>query len=134
LAALEDDLNTPMALSHLHEAAHALNKATRPADKARLKGDLLAAGSLLGLLEQDPEEWLKGRIVSAVAIAVGTSSARAVGEAIRGEDWINQQIAARAAARKARDFAEADRIRDELAKAGIILEDGPVGTTWRRGG
>ncbi|MEX0814664.1 MAG: cysteine--tRNA ligase, partial [Dongiaceae bacterium] len=147
LAALEDDLNTPMALSHLHEAAHALNKATRPADKARLKGDMLTAGALLGLIEQDPEEWLQAPFVGQIAqtlppIRRRTSSIGQDGGQIAQTplvlqfpgELIETMISERAAARKARNFAEADRIRDELAKAGIILEDGPTGTTWRRGG
>jgi cysteinyl-tRNA synthetase len=113
LAALEDDLNTPLALVRLHDLATELNKATAPADKARLKAALLASGEVLGLLQQDPEAWL-----------------RAGGDDAAVED----AIARRNAARKARNFAEADRIRAELAAQGIVLEDGPGGTTWRRGG
>jgi cysteinyl-tRNA synthetase len=120
LAALEDDLNTPLALAHLHEAATALNKAASPAEKAKHKAALLAGGALLGLLQQKPADWLKG------APAAGGDGADA--------GWIEAQIAARAAARKAKNFAEADRLRQELAAAGIIIEDGPKGTTWRRAG
>lgn len=118
LAALEDDLNTPMALSHLHEIATALNKTEDPAEQARCKSALLASGALLGLLQQDPEAWLK-------------AGAREDG---LSPEAIEAQVAARLAARKAKNFAEADRIRDELGKAGILLEDGPGGTTWRRAG
>ena len=113
LAALSDDLNTPEALAEMHELATALNKAGTPAEKARLKGVLLGAGRLLGLLEADPEIWFKGDDVDS------------------GE--IETLIAARNAARKAKNFAEADRIRDELTAKGIVLEDLPDGTTdWRR--
>jgi cysteinyl-tRNA synthetase len=119
LAALKDDLNTPMALSHLHEALTALNRATSPQEKAHWKAALLADGPLLGLLQDDPARWLKGE--PATAEGDGADAA-----------WIERQITARAAARKAKDFAAADRIRKELLDTGVILEDGPKGTTWRR--
>jgi cysteinyl-tRNA synthetase len=113
-AALEDDLNTPLALAALHDLVTDLNKATEPAEKARLKGAVQAGGAVLGLLEHDPETWLKG------------------GDDEAGE--VEALIDRRNGARKARDFAEADRIRTMLALRGILLEDGPGGTTWRRAG
>ncbi|HEY3919997.1 MAG TPA: cysteine--tRNA ligase [Stellaceae bacterium] len=112
-AALEDDLNTPLAIAALYELLAEFNKASDAAEKARLQGELIAGGAVMGLLQQDAAAWLQG-----------DSDAAAIEAA----------IAARNAARKAKDFAEADRIRTELALKGILLEDGAGGTTWRRAG
>jgi cysteinyl-tRNA synthetase len=113
LAALEDDLNTPLALAAMHDLLTELNKTTRRTDQERLKGELLASGAMLGLLGRDPEAWLKGGDPEATEI-----------EAL---------IAQRNAARKGRNFGEADRIRTALAVKGILLEDRPDGKTeWRR--
>jgi cysteinyl-tRNA synthetase len=117
LSALEDDLNTPLAVAHLHELAGALNKATAPAEKAAHKAALLASGEVLGLLQQDPEAWFRWT---------------PAGQASLGDEEIDGLIDRRTAARKAKDFKEADRIRQELAAQGILLEDGPTGTIWRR--
>ena len=112
--ALEDDLNTPLALTHLHELAGAINRTTSDAKRSALQRALEAGGQMMGLLGQSPLEWLRG-----------SNKADA--------DRIEQQIAARAAARRQRRFAEADKIRALLAAEGIILEDKPDGaTTWRR--
>src|SRR5499427_5610398 len=113
--ALEDDLNTPLALTHLHELAGAINRTSSDAERSELQRALETGGRLMGLLGQSPLDWLQG-------------SAKADAERIE------ERIAARAGARRQRRFAEADRIRTELAGEGIILEDKPDGTTtwWRK--
>jgi cysteinyl-tRNA synthetase len=116
IAALADDLNTPLALAALHDLVATLNKAEGAA-KAEAKGRLLAAGHVLGLLACDPEDWFRWQPAGAAALADGE---------------IETLIAVRAAARKKRDFAEADRIRQSLAEQGILLEDTTTGTLWRR--
>jgi cysteinyl-tRNA synthetase len=107
LDALCDDLNTPMALA----AMHALADAALAGDFEAARG-LKAAGWLMGILQATPEAWFRGD---------GDDAAE-----------VETAIAERLAARKARDFARADAIRAALLEKGIILEDGPKGTTWRR--
>ena len=114
-AALEDDLNTPLALSHLHEAATALNKATGDDERRACKTRLIGGAAVLGLLTHDPEAWFRGQT------GAGPSA-----------DEIDALVEERRAARARRDFARADAIRDDLAARGVVLEDGPGGTTWRR--
>ena len=119
LPALEDDLNTPLAQAVLHELASNLNKAETIPQKAAAKGALLASGRLMGFFEQDPEIWLRWQPKSASGLT---------------DEQVDGLIAARREARAARNFAEADRLRLALTEGGIILEDGPQGTIWRRGG
>ena len=115
-AALCDDLNTPKALAALHRLAGDLNRAGDEAARAEARAALRGSGALLGLLQADPEAWFRG-----AGQEDGMSDAD-----------IEALIAARAAARAQRDFAEADRIRDAMAAEGITLEDTAEGTLWRR--
>jgi cysteinyl-tRNA synthetase len=113
--ALEDDLNTPQAMAEFFKLAKQLNKAGDEVERERLAAEMLATGELLGLLQSDPEEWFAGSIEGELSAAD-----------------IDALIEKRNAARAAKDFAAADAIRDELAAAGIQIEDGPDGTTWRK--
>ena len=118
LSQLKDDLNTPGAISALHQCLGALKNAEEDQILAA-KNALLAAGHVLGLLQQDPEDWLKWQPVT--AIEAGLSDAE-----------IEVLIAERVNARANKDFAASDRIRDQLTNDGIILEDSSEGTIWRR--
>ncbi len=115
--ALLDDLNVPLAISEIHNLVGQLNKATDLAEKAKLKSQIIASGNALGLLEQEAESWLKGG-----ATTDGPS-----------DEEIESLIQKRIDAKKAKDFITSDKIRDDLAAVGIVLEDSPQGTTWRRG-
>jgi len=114
-AALNDDLNTPVAIAEIHNLAKQLHKAADE-DKAALKGRILAAGNLLGILEQDPELWLQG----------------ASSEADISADDIEALIVQRQEAKLAKDYARADEIRQSLLEQGVVLEDSREGTKWKR--
>jgi cysteinyl-tRNA synthetase len=118
VAALEDDLNTPQALAELFGVVRAANATTAdPRERRRLAESLRAGGSLLGLLGEDPAAWF----VKSGAGGDGVDAAE-----------IDSLLAQRDALRKARNFREADRIRDGLAARGIVIEDVAGGARWRR--
>ena len=118
IAAVEDDLNTPKALAEMFSVAKSLNKAGSEIEKEALAAELLAAGELIGILNEDPDVWFAG-------------STADTGDAFSAER-IQSLLDERDAARAGKDFATADRIRDELAANGIAIEDGASGTIWRR--
>lgn len=113
-AALDDDLNTPLAYAALHELASQINKSNKAEEQDRLASDLRASAGLMGLLQQDPEVWFTGIECDGFAAE------------------IESLIAARNQARRDKDFAAADRIRDELIGKGVVLEDSAEGTQWKK--
>jgi cysteinyl-tRNA synthetase len=124
-AAMDDDFNTPEALAVLQGLAGEINRARTAADEAtvaRAAHELRAIGAVLGIMQLPAEAWFKATKSVGEAGAGGWDDAR-----------IEVAIAARKAARVAKDFQRSDQIRDELAAAGIVLEDKPGGVTiWRR--
>ena len=116
--ALEDDLNTPLAVAHLYELAKTLNKANMAGEPtAQAKADLLAAGHLLGVLQQDPATWLKWTPANSGALP---------------DAEIDQLVAAWDGARKDKDYAKADSLRAQLTELKVSVSASPAGTVWRR--
>jgi cysteinyl-tRNA synthetase len=113
--AMDDDFNTAQAISVLFEMAAELNRAP----SAALASQMRALGGVLGLLQRDPVEFLRSAPAGSDVVALGDSA-------------IAERIEARAVAKARRDYPEADRIRQDLLQQGVVLEDGPGGTTWRR--
>lgn len=111
-AAMDDDFNTPEAIAALFDLVRAVNKA-EGAEQAALAGQLRYLAGVLGCLQSEPEAFLQ--------------SGADVDEA-----WIQEMISKRAEAKKAKDFATADQVRDELLAQGIVLRDGPEGTSWSK--
>lgn len=115
--ALNDDLNTPLAIAAMHELAGQMFKAQSDIEKQQLKWALLEAGKLLGILQEAPATWF---------------TAASDGE-ISPEE-IEQLIEQRSAAKKAKDFAKADAVRQQLDDAGVEIQDTREGVRWRRKG
>ncbi|KFN41108.1 cysteine--tRNA ligase [Arenimonas oryziterrae] len=112
--ALCDDLNTPAALAEISRIAGEARKADTREAQRRLKGELLAAGEILGLLQQDPAAWF--------------SRGSAEGDEARIQALVDE----RNLAKQSRDFARADAIRKQLADEGVLIEDTAAGVRWRR--
>lgn len=118
LDALYDDLNTPLAIAHLYELAKTLNKANMAGEPtAQAKADLLAAGQLLGVLQQDPATWLKWTPPNSGALP---------------DAEIDQLVAAWDGARREKDYAKADALRAQLTELKVSVSASPAGTVWRR--
>ena len=126
---MDDDCNTPEAVAILFELAAEVNRSTSR-DAAVLLKSLAAT---LGLLERDPTVFLQGGPVTGTSATAESDDPVKTAGAGPSPDEIQRLIDLRIAARKAKNFAESDRIRKELLDAGIVLEDTAKGTTWRRG-
>ena len=113
--ALLDDLNSPVAISELYRLAKKMHAASGEA-KARVKAELMGLAKLMGLLQQDPEQWFT----------------RARGGNDIGAEAIEALIEKRKQAKSDKDYAGADRVRRDLLDMGVVLEDSREGTTWRR--
>jgi cysteinyl-tRNA synthetase len=138
-AAMDDDFNTPEAIAVLFDIARDLNRAKAEGkndDVSRIAGALIHLGKVLGLLQDDPDSYLKGKgrnvTIALTGISMTISQGMVGVHIVMSDEKIDALIVQRLAARKAKNWAESDRIRDELDQQGIILEDGPQGTTWRR--
>ena len=124
--AMNDDFNTPEALAAMQSLARELNVVKSAGDQraaAALAAELCALGAILGLLGEPAEDWLSthSELTGAAEPAAGRPD----------PIEIDRLVAARTEARRTRNFAESDRMRDELARHGVVLEDGPAGTSWR---
>jgi cysteinyl-tRNA synthetase len=126
--AMDDDFNTPEAVAVLFDLANELNKSRSARDAALLK----SLAGILGLLQRDPLTFLQGEVTGRLNVTEEPDKSEAAGVVSHSRERIQSQIDAREAARKRKDFAEADRIRNELLNLGIVLEDTPQVTTWRR--
>lgn len=127
-AAMDDDFNTADALAVLFDLASEANRSNEAASRARLR----RLGLVLGLLGQDPVQVRRTALRGSLARAGGAAGPDIAADGGLDEARIDGLIAERAQAKRERRFGDADRIRDELSAAGIVLEDRADGTRWRR--
>jgi cysteinyl-tRNA synthetase len=128
-AAMDDDFNTPEAVAVLFDLANEVNRGKSLKASEQLK----ALAGVLGLLQCDAQDFLQGRVITAHAnVTLDGITVHGTAVAAHTPESIGHLIQARIAAKKAKNFTEADRIRKELLEAGIVLEDTAQGTTWRR--
>jgi cysteinyl-tRNA synthetase len=128
--AMNDDFNTAEAIAVLFDVAREINKRrdTDAANAGNFAGLLAELGGVLGLLQDDPEVFLKSK-----PAPTAEASAAAVEPESLSADEVDMLIQQRLDARKEKNWSLADKIRDDLKARGVILEDAAGGTTWRRG-
>ena len=131
-AAMDDDFNTREAIAVLQELSGAINQRAREGGETTpLVSELQALGAILGLAQQDPDDYFKGRAAGQAGPGWPNTTLAADGT-VYSDAYIGQLIDARNEARAARDFQRADAIRDQLKAAGVVLEDSGKETRWRR--
>jgi cysteinyl-tRNA synthetase len=132
-AAMDDDFNTPEALAVLFDLAREINRLRSDDESgaAALGAELRCLGGVLGILQEDPDDYLQEKVTDKVTFSDEATAQVLIGGRYT-EEQLQELIRKRNQARQGKNWAEADRIRDELQAAGILLEDGAAGTTWRR--
>ncbi len=132
--AMDDDFNTPEALAVLFDLAREINRLRTEdeASAARLSITLRHLGEVVGLLQNNPEGFFQGVLIDVPSAVISVTAPAPEITIALSKERIEALIAERTAARKAKNWAEADRIRVLLQEAGIVLEDTPKGTLWRR--
>lgn len=118
MQAMDDDLNTPKAIAQLHDLARRMNKSEDAIELQGLKSEMLASGELMGILQQQPEDWFRWQAADTKGMS---------------DEDVEALIEARLQAKKEKNFQRADEIRDQLQGSGILLEDGAGVTNWKRG-
>jgi cysteinyl-tRNA synthetase len=130
---MNDDFNTPEAIAVLGRITTALNRAKadkKPEEVQNLADLLKLLGGILGILQHDPKKWRRDVTITLTGHQLNIEQGNVSVDPHKDE--VRKLIADRDAARKAKNWAESDRIRHKLEELGFVPEDGPQGTTWRR--